>query len=534
MPRAGLNRREWLQCVPALASGLWLPTHAQTRPVWQANPFALGVASGAPTASGIVLWTRLLGPLAQDLHDALEVRWEVAHDAQFQQPVQQGRVAAVAALAHSVHVEVNGLAPDRWYHYRFMAGDAVSAVGRCRTLPAPGANVARLRLAYASCQRWEQGYFSAYRHMLAEDLDLVLFLGDYIYETTSQNAVVRGFSQAQPEVLHPAKTLAGYRARYAAYKQDPDLQAMHAACPWLLTWDDHEVQNDYAGLQQGRSGTPVADFAARRSAAYQAYYEHQPLRAAVLTRSLAGLAQGAEMRLYGATAFGRLANLALLDARQYKDPQACNADGATGSSALDPQGCPAWDNPARTLLGVAQEQWLDAHLATQSTGQTTWTVIGQQSLFGARRLRPAPEARWWNDGWDGYAAARSRLTQSLQRSGAANPVLLGGDVHENWVGHVLADYADPRSKRLGVEFCGTSLTSLGGTDVRAQRVLKYNPHFVFAEAERRGYGVAEFTPQQLQVRLRVLDDVARPDAGVSTLAQFAVAAGQPQVLRTGG
>ena len=524
-----LNRREWLQCLPALASGLWLPAHAQVRPTWEADPFALGVASGAPTADGVVLWTRLVGVAAENaLQTPVEVRWEVAHDALFKQPVQQGRTAAVAALAHSVHVEVNGLEPDRWYHYRFTAGDAVSPVGRTRTLPAPGADVARLRLAYASCQRWEQGYFSAYRHMLAEDVDLVLFLGDYIYETTSQTAVVRGFAQGS---MATAQTLAGYRARYAAYKQDPHLQAMHAACPWLLTWDDHEVQNDYAGLQAGRTGVKVADFAARRAAAYQAYYEHQPLRSAVLTRALAGLAQGAEMRLYGATSFGRLANLALLDARQYKDPQACNADGVAGASTLNPQGCAAWADPARSLLGRAQEQWLSEHLAAQR--EATWTVLGQQTLFGPRRLHPAPDARWWNDGWDGYAPARTRLIQALQDSGAANPLLLGGDVHENWVGHVLADYADPDSKRIGVEFCGTSLTSLGGTQARVQRVLHDNPHFVFAEGERRGYGVAEFTPKQLQVRLRVVDDVAKPDTGISTLAQFAVEAGQARVQRDG-
>ena len=167
-------------------------------------------------------------------------------------------------------MEVRGLEPDRWYFYRFAAGDAASATGRTRTFPAPDAMVARLRLAYASCQRWEHGYYSAYRHMRAEELDLVLFLGDYIYEYPNAGQAVR--KPSGNWVL----TLDDYRQRYALHKSDADLQAMHAACPWLVTWDDHEVQNDYAGVSPGYSGPPVVDFAARRAAAYQAFYEHMP------------------------------------------------------------------------------------------------------------------------------------------------------------------------------------------------------------------------------------------------------------------
>ena len=326
-------------------------------------------------------------------------------------------------------------------------------------------------------------------------------------------------------------TLDDYRARYALYKSDSDLQALHAACPWLMTWDDHEVQNDYAGLQAGDGLVSAPDFAARRAAAYQAYYENMPLRADVFVQALGGLGQGTEMRLYGQLAYGNLAHLYLLDARQYKDPQVCNADGKTGSSTVRPETCPPWNDPARSLLGGAQEKWLSGALAASASGGTRWNVLGQQTLFGPRDFALGPAQKFWNDGWDGYSAARTRLTAALQQPGVTNPVILGGDVHENWVGHVLADYARPGSKKVGVEFCGTSITSKSAkTDSTLAALLQENPHFVFANAQYRGYGLADFTPGQLNVRLRVLDDVQRQDSTVRTLAAFAVEAGRAEVL----
>jgi hypothetical protein len=306
-----------------------------------------------------------------------------------------------------------------------MAGDAVSPVGRTRTFPAPDAPAARLRVAYASCQRWEHGYFSAWRHMRDDQPDVVLFLGDYIYEYPGAPNAVR--LPTGGWVL----TLDDYRARYALHRSEPELQAMHAACPWLVTWDDHEVQNDYAGLTPGNSGPPVADFAARRAAAYQAFYEHMPLRASVLTQALAGLASGAEMRIYGQVPFGRLATLYLLDDRQYRDPRSATGMAASAPALGNPERCVAWTDPRRTLLGAVQEQWLDRAFEL-AAGGVTWNVVGQQTLFGPRDFRPGPGVTLWNDGWDGYEAARSRLTDSLQRHHLANPVLLGGDVHENW------------------------------------------------------------------------------------------------------
>ncbi|MDP2370368.1 alkaline phosphatase D family protein [Rhodoferax sp.] len=527
-----LRRRELMALLAAGLGSAWLSQSALAQPKWQHDPFGLGVASGSPTHDSVVLWTRLhaSGLLGADPgRDQITLRWELAHDDNFLRPVQHGQVVATPELAHSAHVEVRGLEPDRWYFYRFMSGDAVSPVGRTRTFPRPDAAVASLRLAYASCQKWEDGYFSAWRHMRAENLDAVMFLGDYIYEYPGKRSKLR--SPGGGWVL----TLDDYRRRYAVYKGDPDLQAMHAHCPWLMTWDDHEVQNDYAGEQAGDGGAAdpslASDFLARRMAAYQAYYEHMPLSASVLTRALAGLGQGAEMRIYRSVPFGRLANLYLLDARQYKDPQVCTRDGRRGSASVNPRDCPMWNDPKRSMLGQAQEQWLDQALAQQGATAVHWNVLGQQTLVGQRDFRAGPEQFLWNDGWDGYAGARQRLTGALQRHRVSNPVFLGGDVHENWVGHVKADYTDAASPSVGVEFCGTSITSRSAGNGKLADRLAENPHFVFAECERKGYGVAQFTPRQLTTTLRVLDDVSRPDSGIETLAQFAVHSGRPVIER---
>ena len=520
-------RRDLLRLAGAAATTLWLPRSAWSQLRLPDNPFTLGVASGSPGHDSVVLWTRLHlpgGPGSGLPGAAVTVQWEIAHDEGFARIAARGQAQALPELAHAVHVEAGGLAPDRWYFYRFLAGAAVSAVGRTRTLPEPAAPAARLRLGYASCQRWEHGYFAAWRHLAAEQLDAVLFLGDYIYE----------YPNAQNAVRIPAggwvQTLADYRARYALHKGEAELQAAHAACPWLVTWDDHEVQNDYAGLAPGNAGPAVADFAARRAAAYQAFYEHMPLRSGVLTQALAGLPRGAEMRIYGSQRFGRLAALYLLDDRQYRDAQACTPAGRHGSATVDVQACAAWTDPQRTLLGAAQERWVEQAFLHTGDG-AAWNVVGQQSLFGQRRMRAGPGRVHWNDGWDGYGPARQRFIAALQRQRVANPVLLGGDVHENWVGHVKEDYDRPDSPSIGTEFCGTSITSRAAADSRLGERLAENPHFVFADAHRRGYGVAEFTPGRLAVALRAVDDVTRRDAGIETLARFTVQAGRAVVER---
>ena len=549
-------RRDLLKLAATFVGLSGLPGLAWGQPRLTSNPFTLGVASGSPTPEGVVLWTRLLssGLFSSLGKDDIAVRWELAHDAQFQQIALQGQSAALAALAHSVHVEVAGLAPDRWYFYRFHAGNGTesytSPVARTRTLPAPDAPVAKLRLAYASCQRWEHGYYSAYRHMASEQLDLVMFLGDYIYEYPGAANAVRNVTGGW------VQSLDDYRARYALHKSDADLQAAHAACPWVLTWDDHEVHNDYAsdtaGYTSAAEPAMSEPFNRRRAAAYQAWYEHMPVRASVLTRAFAGLAQGADMRIFQQLRYGQLASLYLLDPRQYKDPIVCTQGGRLGSSTFDPATCAAWNDPNRSLLGHLQERWLDDQLAKASPSNNPWQVIGQGSVLGPRDFKPGPEKLLWNDGWDGYPAARQRLTATLQnriatKSGAAyadsakptgqngltTAVILGGDVHENWVGHVKADYANADSGNVGVEFCGTSITSRSGQAARSSvdAWLAENPHFSFADNQAKGYGVCEFTPTQLTTTLRVVSDATRKDAAIGTLASFSVKAGRAVVER---
>ncbi|MDD5027980.1 MAG: alkaline phosphatase D family protein [Rhodoferax sp.] len=526
------DRRRLLQWLSVSTTTLYLPRSAWCQPRFDSTPFTLGVASGAPTPDSVLLWTRLNvpGESAASLgRDPVTVQWEVAHDDQFKGLAQRGQALAPVELAHSVHVEVTGLEPDRWYYYRFMVGDFVSPVGRTRTFPKPDTVVNSLRLGYASCQKWEDGYFTAWRHMQQENLDAVMFLGDYIYEYPAKNSKLRTPSGGW--VL----TLDDYRQRYALYKSDADLQAMHAACPWLMTWDDHEVQNDYAGLQAGRSGAndpaDPSQFLARRAAAYQAYYEHMPIRPSVLTQAMTGLATGAEMRLYGQMRYGQLATLYLLDARQYRDPQACTKDGALGSGMVNPDKCAQWQDAGHSLLGQAQEEWLHRQFSIPPAPSRSWTVLGQSTLFGQRDGKVGPGQTFWNDGWDGYPAARRRLTDALQKHAVPNPVVLGGDVHENWVGHVKADYANANSTSVGVEFCGTSLTSHSSGGAKTANILAKNPHFIFADALRRGYGIAQFTPTQLITTLRVVDDVTRHDTAIETLARFVVPSGRSVVER---
>jgi alkaline phosphatase D len=308
-----VGRRRFLAGAGAVA-GLVLAgrtTVVATRPTFSADPFSLGVASGDPLPDGVVLWTRLApDPLNGGGMPpaAVPVGWQVASDDQMRTVVRSGTALATPDLAHSVHVDVRGLEPGRRYWYGFTAGDAESPIGRTRTAPAPDAPLNRLRFAYASCQNWEQGYYTAYRHLAAEDLDLVVHLGDYIYESTAPDRP-RSHNGPRPT------TLEEYRARHALYKTDPDLRAAHAAFPWVVTWDDHEVVNDYAGEIDPRNSPPER-FRARRAAAYQAYWEHLPLRPS-------SMPNGPGMQLYRRLTFGNLAEFSVLDTRQYRTDQPC-------------------------------------------------------------------------------------------------------------------------------------------------------------------------------------------------------------------
>lgn len=507
-----LARRRFLQGALALAAGRIVtaagPAQAQAVPPrFTAYPFSLGVASGAPRADSVVLWTRLAPePMAADGGMAPErviLDVEVAEDERFARIVRKARIHAPSELAHSVHAEVGGLQPGRWYWYRFIAGGEVSPVGRTRTADL---QAERLRFAFASCQQFEQGYYSAYRHMLKEDVELVAFLGDYIYETSWGSNLVR--RHAGPE----AETLAQYRVRYGQYKTDPDLQAMHHAAPWIVTWDDHEVDNDYAGDQSEYLDPRLLQ---RRAAAYQAYYEHMPVPRSALPR-------GADMRIYDRYAYGGLADFHMLDDRQYRSPQACPRFGMGGASFTE--NCTARLDPGRTMLGAAQEQWLAEGL---TSSRAVWNVLGQQTLFSPFGRKSAGGVTHWTDGWDGYPDARKRLTRLLGDRRVSNPLVIGGDVHAHHVADVKLDFDRAESPVVATEFCGTSITSEGDAPDFIAAGHVNNPHMVLSDGRRRGYVVMDLGRTEARATLRVIDDEKRRNSSLDTLASFVVRAGKP-------
>jgi alkaline phosphatase D len=513
--RGGLDRRRFLAAGGAAAALLVADrlAGAWPAPVQRGGyPFTLGVASGDPAPDGVVLWTRLAPqPLQADggmPAQAVRVDWQLAADPGLGRIVRGGTVFAQPAQAHTVHVEVEGLEPARTWWYRFRAAGELSPIGRTRTLPAPGASPGRLALAVVSCQHYEHGYYTAYQHLAQEDLDLVLHVGDYLYEGAP--------TEDQPRRhIGPAPTdLAGYRLRHALYRTDPDLQAAHAALPFVLTWDDHEVENDYADDQSERFDPP-ATFRRRRAAAYQAYWEHLPLRWSSRPR-------GPTARLYRRLRFGDLAELAVLDTRQYRDDQPCDGNGVGRGQFV--AGCRERLDPRRTLLGTEQRRWL---LAGLDRSRARWNVLAQQQLMAELELQPGPGQAYSSDGWDGYAGDRARILGFLQARRPSNPVVLGGDMHSFWVNDLHLDNHQPGAKVLGSEFVGTSVSSSGPLYEQYSAYLPDNPHVRFFESRWRGYLRCQVNHRRWRTDLRVVDTVQRPGAPVRTLASFVVEDGRP-------
>lgn len=511
------DRRRFLQALAALGVSQSPIARAQAdRAIrFDSYPFTLGVASGYPAPDGFVLWTRLaprpLEPGGGLAPEPVPMRWEVAEDERFAKVVASRAEFPSADWAHSVHAEVRGLQPDRWYFYRFLAGNAVSPIGRTRTAPAPSALPARLRFAFASCQHYEHGYFTAYRHMVADDLDLIVFLGDYIYESSLRRNRVRMHERADEPV-----TLDEYRARHALYKTDAELQSAHRACPWIATWDDHEVDNDYANDRQ-EDGAPPAEFLLRRAAAYRAYYEHMPLPEPMRP-------QGPNMRIHATQAWGSLANFHLLDSRQYRSPQACPAKPG-GGNVVDPVLCGDLREPSRTMLGAEQEAWLDHQL---SSSRASWNIIAQQTLMAQLDTRIGEGQQFWSDGWSGYPAARRRLLESLMSRKVANPVVIGGDVHMNFVSDLKPDFDDEKSPVVASEIVGTSITSPPGNWQRnLPAIMAENPHLKYGRGDRRGYVRASIAAGRLSADLVGVDTVKKPEARAEVLARFVVEDGKP-------
>lgn len=483
-----------------------------TFPAYAASPFTLGVASGAPVADGFVLWTRVaLDPLATDAvggmtGDDVPVYWEVADDAGFERLVARGIATAEARWAHSVHVEVDGLDPDRWYFYRFEIGAHASAVGRARTLPRASASPERFVMAVTSCQEWRDGYYASHRHLAHEqDLDLVVFLGDYIYEYGFREEAVR-------DNLHDApRTLDEYRLRYAQYKGDADLQAAHARCPWALTWDDHEVQNNYAGAV---SEDGEDDFLDRRAAAYQAYWEHLPLRG--------GPPEGPDLRVYGDLVVGDLAHLFLLDLRQHRDEQPCGGLGAPCDELADAD-----------LLGPEQEAWLTSGLAAATA---RWKVLGNPVVFAPLPVRVFPESAplYSFDQWDGYPRSRDAVLDTIRAHAIDNVVIVTGDVHSLGVGRVHDGGEDASTPVLATEIVAPSTTSDASYLAQFEHIVLGIPWVDEFSVTDHGYARVAFTRAEARVDFMVVDDHTDPDSAQRVHSSWAIADGVAGATRLDG
>ena len=513
-----LDRRRFLQRtwhgVSASLSLALVPGHlAIASRAFSDSPFTLGVASGDPTSDGIVLWTRL----APDPVDpkslgraAIPVGWRIALDSRMRHVVARGIALAPAELAHSVHVEVDGLLPGRDYFYQFDIRREESAIGHFRTAPAAHELAREVRFAFATCQDWPSGYYTAYRDMLRNDLDLVLHLGDYIYEyaigpTTGRGVPVPdGFERETVDLLT-------YRLRHTLYKLDPDLQAAHAKFPFAVIWDDHEVANDYSGLAPEWS-SPSPEFTARRAAAYQAYYEHMPIRLSVARKPRPGL------RIYRRLNYGKLVEFTMLDDRQYRTDNPCG-DGESLRCAEALEG-------DYTMLGREQEAWVARGFAHASA---RWNIVAQQLLIAQLEHATIQPDWFWNDAWDGYPLARQRLLNEVVDAKVRNPVFLTGDWHSTFVNDLKRDFKDASSDTVATEFVTPAITTGGdGTPYGPYYapMIPFNPHIKYYEGDRRGYFMATVTPKRLRLDLRFMTSVENPAGAGYTEGSWVVEDGQ--------
>ena len=492
-----------------------------------ADPFTLGVGSGDPLDDSVILWTRL-DPAAGFPDGDVEVAWEVATDPDMAAIVSSGTATALAALGHSVHADATGLEPDTVYHYRFSLGAYESTVGRTRTFASTGTVPERFRFAFSSCQNWEQGYYAAYRDLVEQDdLDAFVFLGDYIYEYASGGyADPRGRLTGQD---FECETVDQYRARYALYRTDPLLQAAHAKVPWIITWDDHEVDNDYAGASSENADDPAV-FLERRAMAYQVWYEFTPVRLDPPT--------GPDYPIYRAFSHGDLLRFHVLDTRQYRSDQQRNEPFlATLGEAVQARDDALQFSDEQTMLGSEQYDWLVSGVA-ESTA--VWDVVAQQVfMFGGNALPGGDPPVVVVDTWDGYAGERQRLLGAIgagNDGGADNLVVLTGDFHSAAVGVLRADPFDPALPVVGVEFMASSISSSffdgdAGVAGLVDAALSANPQLRFFDT-RRGYTLCDVTPERWEATYRGVVDEFDETSAVETISTWSVTAGIPEVDQT--
>jgi alkaline phosphatase D len=486
------------------------------------DPFGIGVASGDPLHDRVIIWTRLVTDEPLPAID-VPVEWEVATDAAMTEVVTSGTGAAVAALGHSVHVDVTGLSADREYWYRFRVGEFSTEPARTRTFAAPGTMPDRFRFAFSSCQNWEQGYYTAYRDLVEQgDLDAFVFLGDYIYEYASG-----GYSDPRGRLTgqdFECVTVEQYRARYELYRSDPLLRAAHAQLPWIITWDDHEVDNDYAGGTSEQDDATAA-FLTRRAAAYLAWYEHMPVRL--------DPPSGPDYPIYRSFAHGDLISFHVLDTRQYRSDQQRKPAfvDAIGPSVQERDDALVF-SADQTMLGADQRAWL---LDSVGGSSAIWDVLAQQVfMFGANAIGGAEPPIIVVDTWDGYAGEREQVLEALGAT-ADNLVVLTGDFHSAAVGDLRSDPFDLTRPVLGTEFMASSISSGFFDDSQeiadlVASALRANPQIKWFDA-RHGYTICEVTPDEWRATYRAVADAFDEESLVETVSTWLVAAGRPGAIQ---
>ncbi|MGB0217727.1 MAG: alkaline phosphatase D family protein [Sinimarinibacterium flocculans] len=518
-----MQRRRFLQGLGGLSGSVLLPgCGSSDAPAGEGGGgdaakvrFDHGVASGDPLADRVILWTRV----TPETDGPVSVRYVVARDPDFDQVLISDTVVTDAVRDYTVKVDPAGLEAGTHYWYRFEAGDAVSPVGRTKTLPV--GHVEHLRFAFTSCSNYSGGYFGVYRRMAERsDLDAVFHLGDYFYESGSSGVegLNRGHSNGRETV-----TLEDYRDRHAQYRTDPDLQAMTAQHPLIAVWDDHESTNDSwrDGAQNHTEGEEGV-WALRKAASIMAYFEWMPIRVADASDP---------QRIWRQFVFGDLVDLLMLDTRLY---------GRDEPLATPPLDQAALNDPTRQLLGVPQENWLTDRLTTSTA---RWKLLGQQVMFAQLRLASLPDLSLLGitlaeellainaDQWDGYPAARDRVFDAIERAGVDNLVVLTGDIHSSWGCELYRDpgelvtlldniVGDPLDlgliKALGVEFVSPSVTSGGfpdGTTPLLQTLFGVvDPHIKYFDGQRHGYVLLDITHERTQGEWWYVDSILEPDA----------------------
>ena len=505
-PRDPLSRRGFLALSGLTGAAAAAAYGFSTAPAWATprfptDPFTLGVASGDPTPDGVVLWTRLAPePLAPDGLGGMpartvEVLWQVATDPEMRDVIKAGAETATPELAHSVHPEVRGLLPGRDYWYRFRVGAETSPVGHTRTAPAPG-TARNVTFALASCQSLPgNGRYAAYRTMREEDLDLVVHVGDYTYERRDD------------------ESLASFRTNHARHKLSPDLRAAHAAFPFVVTFDDHEIENNWAANISQPDNEPSNEpgrFLQLRANAFQAYYEHLPLR-------LPQRPHGPDMTLHRRVDYGALATFHVLDTRQYRSDQLTEAfpGGPQDPRVLD---------PSRTLMGDQQERWLFDGLSGSSA---RWNLVAQQTIMAEVDYDGGPGLSVNHDQWDGYAVSRNRFLSFVERRRPANPVVLTGDWHSAWVNDLRLDFSRPETEVLATELVGTSISSGCGWAAAVKAARPNNPHVKYLNPDLRGYTRVTAEPDLLRADYRVVPSASDTLAPAVTDSSWIVESGRP-------